>query len=90
MAAMCLLLLTAGAIRAALYLDGVTDPSSWSTQLSHPAPWGEIGSSKFAVASPRYSLVAMVADPAAVTAYWDKVRQDCVPVFMYAIGTLAL
>ena len=66
----------AGAIRAAYYLDGVTDPSTWSTQLSYPAPWGEIGSRKFAVASPKYSLVAMVSDPTAVAAYWDKVRRE--------------
>jgi hypothetical protein len=71
-----------GAIRAPYYRSGVTDPSSWSSQLNHPAPWGEIGSSKFAVASPKDSLVAMVTDPTAVTAYWDKVRAericDCV------------
>jgi hypothetical protein len=59
----------------------VTDPSSWSIQLEHPAPWGEIGSRKFAVASPRYSLAAMVTDPAAVTAYWDKVKGEEVAGF---------
>jgi hypothetical protein len=69
-------LIIVGAIRAPYYLDGVTDPSSWATQLNHPAPWGEIGSSKFAVASPKDSLVAMVTDTTAVTAYWDKVRAE--------------
>jgi hypothetical protein len=42
-----------------------------------PAPWGEIGSSKFAVASPKLSLLAMVPnDPAEVANYWDKVSRS--------------
>lgn len=58
---------------APYYLEGSTDPSSWTAAQQHPAPWGEVGSGKLAIAAPAAALRA-VPDPAAVTAYWDQVR----------------
>jgi hypothetical protein len=63
----------AGAILAPYYLEGESDPKDWAKILQYPAPWGEIGSSKLAIAAPATSL-RMVQDPAAVAAYWDRVQ----------------
>jgi hypothetical protein len=55
------------------FLPGVvSNPKDWPAQLRHPAPWGGIGSRKFAIASPR-SSVRTVSDVRAVQQYWDKV-----------------
>ncbi|PSC75411.1 hypothetical protein C2E20_1400 isoform X1 [Micractinium conductrix] len=60
-----------GAILAPYYLHGSTFASTWTQVLQYPAPWGEIGSSKLAIATPTSSLQT-VTDPSAVMTYWDK------------------
>ena len=58
---------------APFYKEGVSDPADWPAQPQHPAPWGEVGSSKFDIASPHSSLES-IADPRAVMGeYWDRV-----------------
>lgn len=56
-----------------MYIHGVTDPSSWASELKNPAPWGEIGSSKVVFATPTSSLRTQ-PDAAAVMDQWDQVR----------------
>lgn len=67
-------LLPSGAILAPHYQAGVTSQADWLAIQARPAPWGEIGSSNLAIATPAASL-SKVSDPAAVMAYWDKVRR---------------
>ena len=63
----------AGAIMAPFYQEGISDPKDWPAQLLHPAPWGEIGSSKFDIASPRSSLESVGNPRALMGEYWDRV-----------------
>ena len=67
----------AGAIKAPFYQAGISNPLTWSSaELQHPAPWGEIGSSKVVFATPASSLRTVAANPAVVTTFWDKVRRQ--------------
>jgi hypothetical protein len=57
-----------------MYVHGVTTLADWTTTIrNYPAPWGEIGSGKFVVATTSAAL-AKLDDPSAVCDYWDKVR----------------
>ena len=62
---------------APYYLDGVSDPKDWANQLQHPAPWGEIGSRKLAIASSKQYLKDYVSDPTKVVEFYDAVRHAC-------------
>jgi hypothetical protein len=77
-------ILPGGAIKAPVYRHGVTKPSDWKVILSSSlAPWGEMGSSKFIISTPKTSL-AKVVDPAALMNYWDKVGGGCNVTCMHA------
>ncbi len=51
----------------------MTKAADWPTLRAAPAPWGEMGSSKFIITTQRAGLMAL-ADPVALMKYWDKVR----------------
>lgn len=58
------------------FKEGETDPADWTAQLAHPAPWGEIGTSKMVAAAPRSSLLG-VDDPTAVAEYYNRALDAC-------------
>lgn len=66
-----------GAVVAPVYSAAAPlTPAAWAAALSAShAPWGELGSKKVIIASPRASL-ATVANPAAVAAHWDRVADS--------------
>lgn len=69
---------TGGFVRSAQFRAEADSDADWATQRDLPAPWGEIGSRKNVIASPRLSL-RQVDTPSAVTRYWDTVRGGVPP-----------
>ncbi|KAI7843452.1 hypothetical protein COHA_002930 [Chlorella ohadii] len=69
-----------GAIWAPYFAEGVSDPADWPNQLQHPAPWGEIRSPKFAIASPRVSQRKMLPTPdklLRIMQHWNTALDAC-------------
>lgn len=67
----------AGAVRAPLYVHGVTDPAQWrSTIRGYPAPWAELACPKVILTVPS-EHVRGLDDPGALMAFWESVLDAC-------------
>ncbi len=84
--ACCAVHLPAGAIRAPMYIHGVSSAAEWRfTAREQPAPWGEVGSSKLVISTTREALQG-VDDPVALMDYWDKVGWWSVVCGLWSVG----
>jgi hypothetical protein len=62
-----------GAVPAPVYFHGRTTPEEWrATIRNHPAPWGEIVSSKVIVTLPS-DVLRTLDDPKALMETWDRI-----------------
>lgn len=63
----------AGAVAAPVYFHGQTTPEQWrATIRNHPAPWGELVSSKVIVTLPN-NVLRSLDDPKALMETWDQI-----------------